>query len=71
MADQHFTLNTGARIPALGLGTWQGKPGETQKAVAHALSIGYTHIDCGLSASFRVPSRLTSKLTDFSLRVRK
>lgn len=49
MADLHFTLNTGAQIPALGLGTWQGKIGETQKAVTHALLVGYTHIDCGFT----------------------
>ena len=39
-------LNTGASIPALGLGTWQADPGEVKKAVAHALKAGYTHIDC-------------------------
>ncbi|CAK7207520.1 hypothetical protein SEUCBS139899_010330 [Sporothrix eucalyptigena] len=41
----HFTLNTGAKIPAVGLGTWQAKPGEVRKAVAVALQDGYRHID--------------------------
>ncbi|OAQ61103.1 glycerol dehydrogenase [Pochonia chlamydosporia 170] len=44
----HFKLNTGASIPAVGLGTWQAKPGEVGKAVEHALKSGYRHIDCAL-----------------------
>ncbi|SMY19805.1 unnamed protein product [Zymoseptoria tritici ST99CH_1A5] len=46
MSGTTFTLNTGARIPAVGLGTWQSSPGEVKKAVAHALKSGYKHIDC-------------------------
>lgn len=46
MTDQHFTLNTGAKIPAVGLGTWQSDPGQVKDAVAHALKVGYRHIDC-------------------------
>jgi glycerol 2-dehydrogenase (NADP+) len=41
-----FTLNNGVTIPAIGLGTWQAKPGEVTKAVKHAINVGYKHIDC-------------------------
>ena len=44
----HFALNTGATIPAIGLGTWQAKPGEVKDAVKHALQVGYRHIDGAL-----------------------
>ncbi|CAN1770087.1 NADPH-dependent aldo-keto reductase, chloroplastic [Linum perenne] len=37
-----FKLNTGASIPAIGLGTWQAAPG----LVGAAVEIGYRHIDC-------------------------
>ena len=40
-----FTLNTGTRMPAVGLGTWQSKPGEVERAVETALRCGYRHID--------------------------
>ncbi|KAK5072814.1 hypothetical protein LTR64_000779 [Lithohypha guttulata] len=41
-----FTLNTGAKIPAVGFGTWQAAPKEVEKAVEIALKSGYRHIDC-------------------------
>ncbi len=41
-----FTLNNGVKIPAVGLGTWQAKPGEVTKAVKHAIEVGYRHLDC-------------------------
>ena len=41
-----FTLNTGARIPAVGFGTWQAAPHEVERAVEIALKNGYKHIDC-------------------------
>ncbi|KAF4119291.1 LOW QUALITY PROTEIN: glycerol 2-dehydrogenase (NADP+) [Geosmithia morbida] len=43
-----FTLNTGAKIPAVGLGTWQAAPGEVRVAVADAIKHGYRHIDAAL-----------------------
>uniref|UniRef100_A0A093Y800 D-xylose reductase [NAD(P)H] n=1 Tax=Talaromyces marneffei PM1 TaxID=1077442 RepID=A0A093Y800_TALMA len=42
----HFSLNTGARIPSVGFGTWQAKPLEVEHAVEVALKSGYRHIDC-------------------------
>ncbi|GLA46275.1 hypothetical protein AnigIFM63604_009747 [Aspergillus niger] len=44
----HFKLNTGALIPAVGLGTWKSEPGEVARAVAFALKNGYRHIDAAL-----------------------
>ncbi len=40
----HIDLQ-GARVPALGLGTWQLRGAEGTEAVRHALEIGYRHID--------------------------
>jgi methylglyoxal/glyoxal reductase len=40
-----FRLNNGRTIPAVGLGTFRAKGDEVYKAVLHALSIGYRHVD--------------------------
>ena len=39
------SLNTGATIPALGLGVWQATDGEEVTAVEHALRHGYDYVD--------------------------
>lgn len=45
--DRHIVLNTGARMPILGLGTWNAKKDRVSFAVEEALTqFGYSHIDC-------------------------
>ncbi|KAJ4422414.1 H/ACA snoRNP pseudouridylase subunit [Gnomoniopsis sp. IMI 355080] len=46
MADLTFPLNTGAKIPAVGYGTWQAAPGVVAEGVYHALKVGYRLLDC-------------------------
>ena len=45
MASQEsFKLDTGAQIPAIGLGTWQDESAQ-ETAILGALKAGYRHID--------------------------
>ena len=36
---RHFVLNTGAKIPSVGLGTWQSDPGVVGAAVYAAVKV--------------------------------
>lgn len=46
LTDATLQLNSGARIPQVGLGVWQTPSGATtRQAVAAALEAGYRHID--------------------------
>jgi len=41
-----IVLNTGARMPVLGYGTFLAEPGQVEAALEAALLHGYRHIDC-------------------------
>ena len=46
VATASLELNTGARIPQVGLGVWQAPRGDIARgAVAAALEVGYRHVD--------------------------
>ena len=43
---KYVKLNTGANMPAIGLGTWKSNNGEVYHAIRWALKLGYNHFDC-------------------------
>jgi 2,5-diketo-D-gluconate reductase A len=43
--EESVTLASGARLPILGLGTWQARGRSAVNAVLRALEVGYRHID--------------------------
>ncbi|KAG8880875.1 hypothetical protein FRB97_000386 [Tulasnella sp. 331] len=50
---EYVTLNTGAKMPTVGLGTWKSKPGEVEHAVGYALKeAGYKHVDTAVKPDF-------------------
>ncbi|KAL6609866.1 hypothetical protein ACP70R_039835 [Stipagrostis hirtigluma subsp. patula] len=49
MAAEFFVLNTGARMPSIGLGTWQIQPEAVYDAIYAAVKAGYRHIDCAVA----------------------
>ncbi|XP_062123835.1 aldo-keto reductase family 1 member B1-like [Drosophila sulfurigaster albostrigata] len=44
-SNQFLTLNSGHKMPIIGLGTWQASDAEVEAAIDAALEAGYRHID--------------------------
>jgi alcohol dehydrogenase (NADP+) len=57
------TLNTGAQMPLVGLGTFLSTTDEVQGAVRAALKAGYRHIDC--AAAYRNEDKIGEVFAEF------
>ncbi|RYR25809.1 hypothetical protein Ahy_B02g059801 isoform B [Arachis hypogaea] len=65
-----FKLNTGAKIPSVGLGTFQAEnPGALAKAASTAIKVGYGHIDCASSYGNQVELIIISLLNDYEFMI--
>ncbi|RDW92710.1 uncharacterized protein DSM5745_00032 [Aspergillus mulundensis] len=60
MATETFTLNTGAKIPAVGFGTWKAGPGEAAAAVQAAFDAGTALLYVRCTIMHTTEHRLTS-----------
>lgn len=52
MEQKTITLNSGHKMPVLGLGVWRADPGVIHNAILEALKLGYRHFDCAGISSF-------------------
>uniref|UniRef100_A0A0E0L3B6 NADP-dependent oxidoreductase domain-containing protein n=1 Tax=Oryza punctata TaxID=4537 RepID=A0A0E0L3B6_ORYPU len=76
-----FVLNTGAKIPSVGLGTWQAEPGVVGNAVYAAVKVmlrclnfvqaGYRHIDCAQAYFNEKESSITTVALQIGVALKK
>jgi hypothetical protein len=57
----YFTLNTGARIPSVGLGTYKAGPGAVGDAIAAAIKVFSTPKQPGIGTSTARPCTTTRR----------
>lgn len=59
LQSKTFALNTGAKIPAIGFGTWKAGPGEAAAAVKAAFKAGYRHFVSFSPSHYLIGFKLT------------